>query len=89
MILILIIFYWLKKSYGNILIYHAVYKTPYREKPLSIIFKKVDGYIRKYDSTKYLALFHSDEKYERLFDRIRYLVMLKGNISGVYLQKQN
>ena len=27
----------------------------------ALIFDKVDGYIRKYYSTKYLALFHSDE----------------------------
>ena len=45
-------------------------------KPLHIIFDKVDGYIKKYDRTKYLALFHSDEKYERIFDRIKYLFIL-------------
>ena len=46
-----------EKSYGNILIYNAACKTSYGEKPLHIIFDKVDGYIIKYDSTKYLALF--------------------------------
>ena len=46
-----------EKSYGNILIYNTVCKTSYGEKPLHIIFDKVDGYIIKYDSTKYLALF--------------------------------
>ena len=30
-----------------------------------------------------LAVFHSNEKYETIFDRIRYL-MLKSNISNVY-----
>ena len=34
--------------------------------------------------TLYLALFHSDEKHEKTFDRIRYLIMLKGNISDLY-----
>ena len=27
-------------------------------------FDKADGYIIKYDSNEYVALFHSDEKYE-------------------------
>ena len=31
----------------------------------------------KYDSTKYLALFHSDERYEIIFDKIRHLIALK------------
>ena len=29
----------------------------------------------KYNVAKYLLLFHSDEKYERIFDRIRYLII--------------
>ena len=53
-----------EKSCENILIYVA-HKTPqnipYSEKPWHITFNKVEGYIKKYDSTKYLALFHSDE----------------------------
>ena len=50
-------------------------------------FDKVDECIRKYDGTKYLTLFHSHEKYERLFDRIRYLIMFKSNIWGVNSHK--
>ena len=53
-------------------------------KAFSIIFDAVDGYIRKYDETKYLALFHFNEKYERIFERISYLIKLKNNISDVY-----
>ena len=30
-------------------------------------FEKVDGYIRKYDETKDIASFRSNEKYERIF----------------------
>ena len=41
-------------------------------KPLCVIFDKVDEYIRKYDRTEFLRFFHSDEKYEIIFDRIRY-----------------
>ena len=75
-----------EKSYKNFLIYVA-YETLYGVRPLHIIFEKVDGYIRKYDGTKYLALFHSDESYERIFDKIRYPVMLKSNISDVSSHK--
>ena len=46
--------------------------TPYGAKLLRNTFDKVDGYIRKNDGTKCPALFHSDGKYERIFDRIRY-----------------
>ena len=46
-------------------------KTLYDIKGLHIIFNKVDGYIKKDDRTKHLALFPSDEKYKRMFDGIR------------------
>ena len=39
------------------------YQTPNDEKPLCINFDKTEKYIRKVDSTEYLALAHSDEKY--------------------------
>ena len=71
--------------YKNILIYTIAFKTPYGKKPFCIIFDKIGAYIRKYDRTKYLGLFHSDEKYEVSFD-IRYI--LKSNISDVYSHKQ-
>ena len=44
-------------------------------------------YIRKYDRTKYLTLFASDGKYELVFNRIRYVIILKNNISDVYSHK--
>ena len=52
-------------------------ETPYGVKHVCIIFDKVDGYIKKNVGAKYLALFHSDEKCERIFDRIIDLIMLK------------
>ena len=70
-----------------ILIYDVPYKTPFGAKPLCIIFDKVDGYIRKDEGTTCLTLYHSDEKYQINFDRIRYHIMLKSNISEVYLHK--
>ena len=73
--------------YKNILIYDVACKTSYSEKRLHNIFSRVAWYIRIYDSTKYLALSCSDEKYERIFDRIRYLYYLyyvKSNFSDAY-----
>ena len=68
--LIQVIFYWMKK-HENILIYSVSYKTSHGAKPFCIIFHKIDGYFRKYDRTKYLALFHFNKKYKRIFERIR------------------
>ena len=51
------------------------------------ISDKVDRYIRKKSGANYLALFHPDKKYERVFNRIRYLIMLKSNISDNYSHK--
>ena len=69
MTLILVILYW-PKNY-IIFFYQDVYKAPYATKHLHFVFDKVDGYIGKYHGTKYLPLFPSDEKYERMFGRTR------------------
>ena len=50
------------------------------------IFNKEDEDIRKYDKNRYLALLNS-EKFHRIFDRIRYLIRLKHNISSIYSHK--
>ena len=42
--------------------------------------------MEKDERTKYLALFHS-ETFERIFNRIRYVNVLKSNISYVYSHK--
>ena len=76
-----------EKSCKIFLIYNVAYKTRYGVKLLYIIFEKADGYIRKFDGTKYLAFFHSNEKYKRIFAKLRYLIMLKNNISDVYYHK--
>ena len=62
-------------------------QTPYGAKFIRIICDKVDGFIRKYDKTKYPGLFHSYEKYEIIFERVRYLIVLKSNMSDVYYQQ--
>ena len=68
-----------QKSYQNISIYSISKKTSYGAKPLRIIFDKVDGFIREYVKTKYLTLF-SSEKFESIFNRIRYLLRSKSTI---------
>ena len=87
MILILVIFYWIIKSQESLLIYDVAYRNLYGAKPLCISFDKIGGYIRKYDITNYLRLFYYGQKFEKIFGRIKYPVMLKNNISGTYSHK--
>ena len=47
------------------------------------MFVKEDGFIRDYDRTKYLLLFDL-EKYNAIYDRIRYLTRLKSSITYVF-----
>ena len=63
-------------------IYDVLYKTLIGAKPLRVMFDKVDGIVRDYNGTKYLALF-GPEKYYAIFNRIRYLVGLKSSIANV------
>ena len=43
----------------------------------------MDGFIRIYNRTRYLTLFGS-EKYEAIYDRIRYLISLKSGITYIF-----
>ena len=47
---------------------------------MRIRFDKVDGIIRIYDRTRYLVLFGA-EKYDTIYNRMRYLVSLKSSIT--------
>ena len=51
-------------------------------KPWHIRFNKIDGFIRAYDETRYLVLFGS-EKYDFIYNRIRYLIGIKISIKYV------
>ena len=51
------------------------------------LFQQSREFIRKYNGTKQLALIHFNEKYEIIFDRSRYLVILKSNILDFYSHK--
>ena len=55
------------------MIYDVSNKTLISAKPLCIMFDKVNGLIRDYDGTKYLVFF-GPEKYDTIFERIRYLI---------------
>ena len=57
-------------------------RTSIQCKALCIIFDKVYGFIRKYDRTRYIILF-GFEKYNIIFNRIKYLPRLNSNISYV------
>ena len=72
-----------EKSHENILIYDISYKTLINSKPLRIRFFKIDGIIRIYDGTRYLTLFRS-EKYDAIYNRIRYLISQKSGITYIF-----
>ena len=76
-----------EKLYVNNSIYDTAYKTPYGAKLCRIIFDKFDGSFREYNGNKHQALFHSDVNYEKTFDRIGHLFILKSKISDVYSHK--
>ena len=69
-----------KRTYKNILI-HVLYKTLIGAKPLLIMFIALYGFIRDCDWTEYLVLFGL-ERYDAIYDKIRYLVGLK---NGIYV----
>lgn len=49
-----------------------------------IKFDVVDKYSEKNSKNQYLSLFHPNEKHERMFDIIKYLISTKSSISEVY-----
>ena len=54
---------------------------------LYVVYDNIDEYIGNYDEKKYLSLFHSDEKFDKIFDRIRCLIMLKKQCFGRLFSK--
>ena len=61
--LILIIFCWAKNHMKTVFI---VYKTSLNVKPWRIIFYEVNEYIKKCYQRKYLTLYPSNKKYDRI-----------------------
>ena len=52
--------------------------------PLRLRFDKINGFIRTYDGIRYLVLF-GPEKYDAIYNRVRYLISLKSSIKYVLL----
>ena len=78
-----------EKSHENTLIYDVSYKTLIESKLLRIRFGNIDGFIKIYDGTRYLTLF-GPEKYDAIYNRIRYLISLKSGMTYIishYLAK--
>ena len=63
------------------MIFHTNFRNV--QKLYVLFFSKVENNLEKM-ITKYLALFHSDEEYEKKIDVIKCLIMLKSNTSDVY-----
>ena len=45
--------------------------------------RPVDGIIRIYDGPRYIMLF-ATKKYDRIYDRIRYLIILKSSFTYIF-----
>ena len=74
-----------EKWHENILIYDISYKTLTGSKPLGIRFDKIDRIIRIYDGTRYITLLGT-KKYGAVYDRIRFRISLKSNITYAFCQ---
>ena len=72
-----------EKSQESILIYNISYKTLFGAKPLCNRFNNVDGYITVDNGNGYLTLI-GPEKYDTIYNKIRYLISLKSSITYVF-----
>ena len=73
-----------EKSNENILFYNISYKSLIAVEPLHIQFNKINGFNRVYDGTGF-ALF-GREKFDFIYNRIRYLIGQKSCITYVISQ---
>ena len=71
------------KPHKNILIWRISCKTLISSKPLRIRFDKINEFVRIYDGTTYLTLLGTN-KYDAIYDRIRYLITLKISITYIF-----
>ena len=65
------------------MIYDISHKTLIVSKLLHIRFDKIDGFIKVYDGNRHLTFFGS-EKYDAIYNRIRYLLELESGITYVF-----
>ena len=71
------------KSYENILIYDISVQTLIDLQLLGIRFDKIDGFIRIYNRNRYLTLIGSEKNWA-IYNRIRYLISLKSDITYIF-----
>ena len=64
----------------------SLYKTLIGPKPMRIRFDKTVRFIRFFDGFKYLVLL-GPEKYDAIYNRIRYLISLKSGITIMWKSK--
>ena len=69
-----------EKSCKNIFVYKISYQTLMGVKHLRIKFDKINGFVKVHDGTRYLVLF-GGEKYDFIYNRIRYLIGVKSRIT--------
>ena len=55
-------------------------------KPLRMWFEKIDGFIKIFDGIRYLVLLPS-ERYNAIYDKIRYLVIENSGITDRYKKR--
>ena len=72
-----------EKSLENILIYGISYKIFISSKPFGIKFDKIDGIIKTYDGTRYLALFGT-KKIDAIYNRFIYRISIKSSIIYIF-----
>ena len=65
------------------MVYNISYKTLFGAKPLCNRFNNVDGYITVDNGNGYLTLI-GPEKYDTIYNKIRYLISLKSSITYVF-----
>ena len=73
-----------EKSNENVLVYSISYKSFIDSKPLRIRLNKIDGFIRVYDGTRYLAL-SGNKKCDSIYNRIRYPISRKSGKKWYYI----
>ena len=66
-----------QKSYENNFIYKISYETLIGANPLHIRFDKVDRFIRVHGWTRYTLVLFILEKFDTIYNRIRYFIILK------------
>ena len=80
----ILVIFWYTRNQILIFWFITFHTTFIGVKPSCSRFDKINGFIRVYDGTKYLVVFNL-EKYNAIFDRIRYFIGVKSDRTYVFL----